>query len=122
MASKCVSEHRFVVVKGQWINSCGLEGLVCVYAPMDKSERSGFSDTLVQFIGQWECQNFVIFGDFNSVLNSEERWGVHGFGVAFKKLVSFVDSLGLYNLPFGGLRFTFFENGSERLGAGWIAF
>lgn len=45
-----------------------------------------FFDTLVHFIGQWECANFI-FGNFNSVLISKERWGVHNFGVASKELV-----------------------------------
>lgn len=52
VALECVSENRFVAVKGQWVDSSGLVGLECVYAPTNRLERLGFLDNLVQFIGQ----------------------------------------------------------------------
>lgn len=71
-ANECVLEQRFVVVKGRWLEDKGSEGLICVYAPTDDNDRVSFLDALVQFVSCWDCQKFVIFGDFNVVLYLEE--------------------------------------------------
>lgn len=42
-----------------------------------------------------------------------ERWGVNGFGVASEKLCSFVDELGLHDLPLQGFSFTYFRFGQN---------
>lgn len=68
---------------------------------------------MAQFIGHWDGHNFALFGDFNVVLRSEERLGVHGFGSVSKEFLLLVESLGLQNLPLVGLEFNFFEDGSR---------
>lgn len=60
--------------------------MICVYAPTDHRERGGFFDSLDHFIGQWDCDNFTLFGDFNVVLRSEERIRLHGVGSASRIL------------------------------------
>lgn len=44
---------------------------------------------------------------------SSEKKGCVWFWVASEELVSFMDSLGLQNLPFIGPGFTFFKSGSR---------
>lgn len=39
-ALKCVSEPRFVVIRGQWVDGIGPEGLICIYAPNEVNEIS----------------------------------------------------------------------------------
>lgn len=58
-----------------------------------------------------ECQDFIICGDFNAILRSEERWGSNGFGEASEEFVGFVDLLGLADLPLQGSSFTYFCSG-----------
>lgn len=53
-----------------------------------------FFDSLRTFIYGWNCSNFIILGDFNVVLSSEERLGSNGFAAASEELVDFVDRLG----------------------------
>lgn len=54
----------------------------------------------------------VILPYFNAVLSSKERWGVHGFGLAFEEFVNLVESLELQELPLVGSNFTFSEGGA----------
>lgn len=42
VASKYVSDQRFVGITGQWVDSARQEGLMCVYAPTDRSQREVF--------------------------------------------------------------------------------
>lgn len=55
--------------------------------------------------------NFIIFGDFNGILNSSECWGSNGLGSALDKLINFVETLELQDLPLSGSFFTSFSNG-----------
>lgn len=73
--------------------------------------RIDFFKTLVQFISKYDCHNFVLFGEFNVVLSSEERLAVHGLGSTSEEFVELVKSHGLQDLPLIGCEFTFFESG-----------
>lgn len=46
-----------MAIKAHWIDSSGPEGLISVYAPMDRNERSAFLDDLARFLMQWGCQH-----------------------------------------------------------------
>lgn len=78
-------------------------GLISIYAPTDPSERASFFFSLVNFISNWDCSDFVVFGDFNSVLHGEDRWGNNGCGHASEELVEFSKSLGLQDMPLFGV-------------------
>lgn len=82
-----VVEQRFVDIKGQWVGLVEPDGVICVYALTDQGERVIIVETLAKFIGQRDCHNFVLFEDFNVVLTSTERCGVHGFGSASNEIV-----------------------------------
>lgn len=56
----------------------------------------------------------MIFGDFNAVLSSGERWGRNGFDSPSDELVDFVELLGLQDLPLIGSSFIFFAYGQSR--------
>lgn len=68
--SECVVDQRFIAVKGQWVGLIRPDELICVYAPTDQSERVGFFGTLAQFIDQWDCHNYVLYSDFNTIISS----------------------------------------------------
>lgn len=90
-----VCQPQFVAITGSWIARDGLEGIICIYAPNDLSERVDSFESLGHFVTQWNCHDYIILGDFNSVLLSGERWGRNGFNDASAELVDFVDLLGL---------------------------
>lgn len=83
-------EQTFVVIKGPWVGAVGPEGLICVYSLTNSGDRLGLLENLSLFIEQWDCSNFALFGDFNAVLNLEERWSVHGFGSTSEEFVNLV--------------------------------
>lgn len=56
-AADFVTEQCFIVVKGRWLDSVGPERLICVYAPMDCTERKSFFDYLSRFLMQWDYHN-----------------------------------------------------------------
>lgn len=89
----------------------GPEGLICVYAPTAGTERKDFFEYLTIFVMKWECQNFTIFGDFNAILYSDEKWGVNVFGSVLEELISFVNSPILQDISLVGSKYTFFEGG-----------
>lgn len=66
-----------------------------MYAPTYRGGRIVFFESIVQFVGQWGCQNFIIFRDFNAMFSMDERWRIDGSGPASKEFVSLVNSLGL---------------------------
>lgn len=104
-------ESRFVAVRGSWIVGDGPLGFICIYAPNKPLERQSFFHNLISFVHNWECSDFIVFSNFNSILYDEERWGVNGFGEASEELWDFVDTLLLHDFPLLGSSFTFF--GSE---------
>lgn len=98
--------HRIVAIKGYCIASEGPEGIICIYAPNNLEERVFSFHNLISFIDGWGSRDFVIFGNFNFVLDGAERWGVSGFGATFDELISLVDFLGLLDLPLHGSQVT----------------
>ena len=75
---ECVSEQRFITIKALGVN-----------------ERVTFLESLSHFVSCLGCQNFVIFGDFNVVLGSKERWGVNGFNLTSVEFIDWVGSLAM---------------------------
>lgn len=93
-------QPRFVAIKGTWALRDGLEGLICIYAPNEYSDTVMFFDTIIAFVQSWECTDFIIFDDFNSILHRDERWkGVNVIGSASKELFNLENVLDLYDLP-----------------------
>lgn len=85
----------------------------CVCPPQRIArERIKFFCSLSHFVSQWGCHSLAIFGDFNAVLTSDERWDVNGFGSTSEELVALVEVLELQDLPFSGSKYIFFEGGS----------
>lgn len=75
--------------------------------------RVEFFNSLISFIVSCDCRDFIIFGDFNSVLNGDERWGINGFGSTSEELCNFVDALDFHDLSLLGSPFTFFGYGQS---------
>lgn len=70
-----------------------------------------FSDNIISFVLNWKSRDFIIFGDFNSVIHGEEQWGVNGFGSTSEELLNLVNALELHDLPLQGSPFTYFNSG-----------
>lgn len=66
---------------------------------------------MASFISNWDCWDFIICGELNAVLGSDERWGSDGFNMASEEFIGFVHSLGLHDMPIHGSFYTFFCNG-----------
>lgn len=90
---------RFIAFKSSWLARDGNESLICIYAPNDYADRVNFFDSIKSFVHNWKCRDSIIFGNFNSILHGDERWGINGFGSALKELANFIDSLDLHDLP-----------------------
>lgn len=50
-------------------------------------------DSIISFVQEWNCDDYIIFGDFNSVIQSSERCGINGFDSAYQELVDLMDNL-----------------------------
>lgn len=68
----------------------------------------------MSFISEQDCHDYIIFKDFNVILNGDERWRSNGFDSASDDLVGFVESLGVLDLPLQGSHFTYFNSGASR--------
>lgn len=73
--SSWVCNQRFMAIKGSWIAGDGSQDLICINAPTNYSDRLVFFELVISFVNNWDWSNFVIFGDFNSMLRGQERWG-----------------------------------------------
>lgn len=98
-------------MKGSWSAGDSPKDFICIYALNDYNERVAFFDSITSFMHKHECKDFIIFGDFNSILHGDECWG--GFGPVLEELINFVYSLDLHYLPLQGFAFTFFGNGDN---------
>ncbi|XVF70808.1 hypothetical protein PTKIN_Ptkin11bG0191400 [Pterospermum kingtungense] len=106
--AKFVSQ-RYILLIGvlQEINfRCGLDN---VYAPNDESERSRFFDELSRVLDNAGCP-WILGGDFNIVRSEEEKIGLTYNMVAMSNFSSFIESVGLVDLPLSGGRFTWSSN------------
>lgn len=72
-----------------------------------------FFQDLISFIDGWKCKYYVIFGDFNSVLDGVERWVVNGYGATSNELISLVGALGYLDMSLQGSQYTFFGSGNS---------
>lgn len=66
-------KEKFVAMEGCWIDSIGLEWLVCLYTSIDRNERVALFEMITIFLNNLECQKLGGGGDFNSVLVGEKR-------------------------------------------------
>lgn len=74
-------------------------GIIYLYVPNNHSDGVAFFETIIAFVQSWESNDFLIFEDFNFVMHVDEKRGVNGVGGAFEKLINFIDSLYLHNMP-----------------------
>lgn len=102
---------NFFIDRDSWVASNGHEGLICIYAPNNLAYKVFFFDNIISFVQNWDCRDFVIFGDFNCALHGEEYWGVNSFRSVSKELINLVEALHLHDLPLRGSQFTFFGSG-----------
>lgn len=49
-AIDCVSEQRFIAMKGRWLDNVEAGGMICMYVPMDCSERKSFFEYLSRLV------------------------------------------------------------------------
>lgn len=73
--SSKVCQPRLIAVKGSWITGDGLEGLIYIYALTEYSVRVVVFQSVISFVNNWVCSDFIIFGDFNWVLRGEKQCG-----------------------------------------------
>lgn len=66
-------QPRMVAVKESWSAMNDPEGYLCIYAPNNLNDRVTFFSNVISFILNWECCDYLIYRDFNSVLHSSAR-------------------------------------------------
>ncbi|XVF49156.1 hypothetical protein PTKIN_Ptkin03bG0245900 [Pterospermum kingtungense] len=108
LESKIV-DRRFILLIGVFKEKNFRCGMGTVYAPNDEGERSRFFEELSVVLRNAGCP-WVLGGDFNIVRSEEEKIGL-GYNVgAMATFSSFIESLGLVDLPLSGGKFTWCSN------------
>lgn len=65
-------------------------------------------DSIVSFLQSVECNDYIIYGHFNSVLRGSERWGTNEYDSTSEELTNLVDSLHLQAMPLSGVLYSYF--------------
>ncbi|GKC59183.1 RNA-directed DNA polymerase, eukaryota, reverse transcriptase zinc-binding domain protein [Tanacetum coccineum] len=79
--------------------------MINIYGPQEKEENFLVWNRLLEFIRNHEGQ-FVLFGDMNEVRDESERYGTMFSQVEDQMFNSFIDDVGLLDLPLEGRSFT----------------
>lgn len=106
LARSCT--NRFVAIKGHWRSDDMLQGIICVYAMNNLIERIECFNSINSFAQDWECSDYIIFGDFNAILQGFKRWGINVYDSAFDKLTTLVNNLQLQDLPLSSALYFYF--------------
>ncbi|PWA84305.1 Endonuclease/exonuclease/phosphatase [Artemisia annua] len=106
-------EFSFIILKGTLIRLGVQASIVNVYAPNDMGDRRGLWRLLrnheVGMEGLW-----VLGGDWNDILNIEERLGQNYVDASMRDFQSFVNDCSLVDIPMSGANFTW-SNGESNL-------
>ncbi|XP_071739279.1 uncharacterized protein [Rutidosis leptorrhynchoides] len=96
---------HFVIVKGYWVHEDIETYMVKVYAPQALHDKINLWNKIDDFMVA-NNGNYIIFGDWNAVRNVNERQGTKFCNLDTLKFNDFIESSSLYEVPLGGLEFT----------------
>ncbi|GJV75556.1 cytochrome P450 [Tanacetum coccineum] len=95
----------FLALTGKWL-SIDIDCLfIVVYAPQALNRKKKLWLDIKALVQSQNCLS-VVMGDFNEVRNENERLGSHFCRRSASVFNEFILSVGLLDLPMGGMRFT----------------
>ncbi|GJT04635.1 putative RNA-directed DNA polymerase, eukaryota, reverse transcriptase zinc-binding domain protein [Tanacetum coccineum] len=88
--------------------------MINVYGPQETSAKSSLWNRITEFMHQHN-RKFILFGDMNTVRDKNERSGSLFSRNEADHFNSFIDSLGLTDLPIGGRYYTWMNKAGTKL-------
>lgn len=107
-------DDSFVIVKGCWKVSDGDYFMVNIYVPQDPTAKGIIWNRITDFM-QAHRGKYVIFGDLNEVRFEYERLGSSFYRSQSDLFISFINNVGLIELPIGGRLFTWMNKAGTKL-------
>ncbi|PWA62538.1 RNA-directed DNA polymerase, eukaryota, Reverse transcriptase zinc-binding domain protein [Artemisia annua] len=105
---------NYVIVEGKWKNSVDDYFLINVYGPNHQPEKSNLWEFLRSFI-QNHNGKIILFGDLNEVRCETERFCSSFSSSDAAIFNSFIQDVGLIDLPMGGRMFTWMNKSGSKL-------
>ncbi|GMJ15548.1 hypothetical protein HRI_005224000 [Hibiscus trionum] len=102
-------DRRFIALFGLIKGSQEPYGFINVYAPYVESEKLSFFTDLKSFMDNYQV-NWIIGGDFNAYLSSEEKFGSTVNRSTIEVFRNFIQESQLVDLPLSGGSFTWSNN------------
>ena len=106
-----VSQEHMLIIHGRFVRTNEEFHLFNVYAPCDLREKQLLWTSLTARLRMLRGLKVCVCGDFNAVINVEERKSVRGTGGALDSLYfnHFIEENVLIDLPLSGRKFTWFK-------------
>ncbi|GJU08291.1 RNA-directed DNA polymerase, eukaryota, reverse transcriptase zinc-binding domain protein, partial [Tanacetum coccineum] len=104
-------DDSFIIIKGNWINIVGDCYMVNIYGPQDQVSKLSLWNRLQDFMHHHNG----MFGDMNAVRNEQERVGSIFNNIEADYFNSFIDAIGLVDLPIKGRCFTWMNKACTKL-------
>lgn len=109
--SRCCNQ-RFVGIRENWRFGEGPKWIIFVYTPINvANNRIDYFNSIVSFVQDWEHSDYIIFTNFNSVIQGSERWGINGYDTTSIELNDLVDNLQLQDLTLLATSYSYFGSG-----------
>ncbi|XP_071695284.1 uncharacterized protein [Rutidosis leptorrhynchoides] len=105
---------NFVIVKGRWVAKNIEVFMVNVYAPQNVNDKASLWQRLSNFMSNNEGM-FALFGDWNAVRYESERCGSDFCPIDARFFNDFIEDNALYELPLGGLIYTWCNKAGSKL-------
>ncbi|GMI66731.1 hypothetical protein HRI_000342400 [Hibiscus trionum] len=102
-------DRRFITLFGRIKGSQVPYGFINVYAPSVESEKMNFFTDLKSFMDNYQV-NWIIGGDFNAYLSSEEKLGSTVIRSTIEVFRNFIQASQLVDLPLSGGTYTWSNN------------
>ncbi|XP_071730763.1 uncharacterized protein [Rutidosis leptorrhynchoides] len=106
--SNIISLSNVLIVAGTLANCSSPCFLINVYAPQSRIRKRCLWDYITSFVSS-NAGHFIVFGDFNTVRNPQERFGAHFSNTEAVDFNNFIASSNLLDIPMGGREFTRFN-------------
>ncbi|XP_071712524.1 uncharacterized protein [Rutidosis leptorrhynchoides] len=108
MKSRVISFDSIFIVEGVFSGIPTPCFIINVYAPQSRSRKKRLWEYITNFMNS-NAGNFIIFGDFNVIHFSHERFGCHFNHLESADFDSFISSNSLIDFSLGGREFTRFN-------------
>ncbi|XP_071694336.1 uncharacterized protein [Rutidosis leptorrhynchoides] len=107
-------DDNYVIVKGTWVREKLEVFMVNVYAPQMLADKVVLWSKLSSFMNA-NPGNFILMGDWNAVRVPGDRCGSDFCAHDAREFNDFIDSNILYEVPLGGLHFTWRTKAGDKL-------